>query len=121
PSPNLMIDRCEIVAMALARRPELVQATTFAEVTNLEIDAQGTKLIRPTVPTFGTGSDIHSRPVPQGISNNEYRPGAVGPEMPVTMIGHRSLRMERTRDLYGRALAVADKTRGLIALEAEDA
>src|SRR5205807_4445536 len=111
--PERIIDRCEIIALALNRRPELVQATGFAEVTNLEIDAQGTKLIRPIVSTFAAASDIHSRQVPQGISNNEYRPGAVGPEMPTTMVGHRSYRMERTRDLYGRALAVVDKTRGL--------
>lgn len=121
PTPSVSVELCDVISMALARRPELVQATGFAEVTNLEIDAQGTKLIRPIVPTFANASDIHARPVPQGIANGEYRPGAVGPEMPNVMVGHRSYRVEHTRDLYARALAVVDKARGLIALEAEDA
>jgi outer membrane protein TolC len=119
PAPNLTLNRDEVVALALARRGELVQVTDFAEITCLEVKAQGTRR-RPQMKTFASGAGIHARPVPQGISNSEYRPGAIGPEMPVSMAGSRDLRMERARDLYARAQAVVDKTRNLIALEAED-
>jgi outer membrane protein TolC len=64
--------------------------------------------------------DIHAKPIPQGISNGEYRPGALGVEMPVGFAGPRSYRIERAQDLSARAAAVVDKTRNLIALEAED-
>lgn len=119
PVPNANPKREEIVAMALARRGELVQAVTAAEVTDLEIAAQG-KTFRPTAATFASGADLHARPVPQGIINREYRPGATGLEMPPNLAGTRSARMDRARDFSARAMAVIDKTRNLIALEAED-
>ena len=104
---------------ALARRGEIVQALTASEVTRLEIDAQS-KSHMPTVRTFAAVADIHARPIPQGVQNTEYRPGAVGLDMPSTLVGHRSLRVERARDFSARADAVVDKTRNLITLEAED-
>jgi outer membrane protein TolC len=70
--------------------------------------------------TFASGADIHADPVPAGSRNGEYHPGAVGPEMPVELAGSRSMRMERARDLSGRAAAVAEKAENLVALEAED-
>src|SRR5262249_53572769 len=85
-----------------------------------EIDAQG-KSHMPTVRTFAAVADVHARPIPQGVQNTEYRPGAVGLDMPGTLAGHRADRVERARDLSARAGAVVDKTRNLIALEAEDA
>jgi outer membrane protein TolC len=120
PTPNVPVNRDDIIALALSRRPELVQVATFAEVTCLEIRAQGTKR-KPRVITFAAASDIHARSVPQGVSDTEYRPGAIGPEMPGLMVGSRDLRMQRTRDLYARSQAVIEKTRNLIALEADDA
>jgi outer membrane protein TolC len=110
----------DIVSLALARRGELVQASNLAQVTCLEIDAQETSC-RPTFHTFASGSDIHSRTVPEGTSNSEYRPGAVAPEMPVNLVGSRKARVARARAFSARADAVADKTRNLVALEAEDA
>ncbi len=120
PAPNVTAKREEIVAMALGRRGELVQVVTAALVVDLEIDAQGKSFFRPTAPTFASGADIHARPVPQGYSNREYRPGATGLEMPPNLAGTRSSRIEHARDLSARAAAVVDKTRNLIALEAED-
>jgi outer membrane protein TolC len=120
PSPQVTVNREEIVSLALARRGELVQARTAAEVVELEVEAQG-KTFLPTARTFASASDIHARPVPQGVSNTEYRPGAVSLEMPVLLAGPRSYRVERARDFSARAAAVVDKTRGLIALDAEDA
>jgi outer membrane protein TolC len=110
----------DIVSLALARRGEVVQACTTAEVSTLEVDAQRTSC-RPTFHTFASGVDIHARTIPQGTSDGDYRPGAIGPEMPVTMAGSRGARMDRARDLSARADAVVAKTRNLITLEAEDA
>jgi outer membrane protein TolC len=120
PSPTLSVNRAEIVALALERRGELIQATTAAEVVDLEITAQG-KTCLPTARTFAAGADLHARPVPQGISNSEYRPGATSLEMPTLFAGPRSYRVERARDFSARAAAVVDKTRNLVALDAEDA
>lgn len=122
PLPDVRAEVCRelIVQEALARRGEMLQAQTAAEVTRLEVDAQG-KSHMPTVRTFAAVADIHARPIPQGVQNTEYRPGAVGLDMPGTLAGHRSSRVERARDLSARAMAVVDKTRGLITLEAEDA
>ena len=54
-------------------------------------------------------------------SDGEYRPGALAPEMPTTLVGRRGDRMERARNFGDRADAVVDKTRNLITLEATDA
>src|SRR5207245_5656575 len=59
--------------------------------------------------------------VPQGMSDGEYRPGALAPEMPPTLVGRRRDRMDRARDFSDRADAVVDKTSNLIVREAEDA
>lgn len=110
--------RAAIIALAQASRPELVQATDVAEVIALEIDAQGTS-IRHRVNTFAIAADLHAHPIPQGISNTEYRPGAIGPEMPPELVGSRTVRMELARAYSARAAAVVDKTRNLIGLEAD--
>jgi outer membrane protein TolC len=86
----------------------------------MEVDAQGTSC-RTRMNTFASAGDIHAREVPPGMSDGEYRPGALAPEMPATLAGSRSDRMERARSLSARAAAVVDKTRNLITLEAEDA
>ncbi len=52
---------------------------------------------------------------------DNYRPGAVAPEMPTQISGSRSGRVEQAQAYSARAAAVADKTRGLVALEAEQA
>jgi outer membrane protein TolC len=114
------LDRCRLTDLALARRGEMVSAATAAQLTDLEVTAQG-KSLRPTFRTFAAVSDIHSRPIPQGISNREYRPGAIGLDMPTTLAGRRPDRVQRARDLSARAAAVVDKTTNLIALETEAA
>ncbi len=114
------LDKCQLIDLAVSRRGEIVQATNAAQVTNLEVTAQG-KSIMPTFRTFAAVSDIHSRPIPQGMSNREYRPGAVGLDMPTMLAGHRRDRMQRARDFSARASAVVDKTTNLIVLETEAA
>lgn len=119
--PNHSVEVCRdaIVQLALGRRGELVQVTHALDVFNLEVDAQAASCM-PVTRTFAAGSDLHARPIPQGVMNGEYRPGAVGLEMPPNMAGTRSARIERAKHFAARASAVVDKTRGLIALEAED-
>lgn len=119
PVPKVTPNRDEIVALALARRGEMAQVVTAASVAELEVEAQG-KSCWPLASTFASAADIHAHPVPQGISNHEYRPGATGLEMPPNLGGPRASRVEHARDLSARAAAVVDKTRNLIALEAED-
>jgi outer membrane protein TolC len=112
--------KCQLVQLALTRRGELVQASNAAQVTDLEVTAQG-KSFSPTFRTFAAVSDIHSRQIPQGVSNREYRPGAIGLDMPTTLAGRRGDRMQRARDFSARASAVVDKTTNLITLETEAA
>jgi outer membrane protein TolC len=119
-APALELCRDQVVSLALGRRGELVQATCIEQITALEMDAQAATCAL-VARTFAAATDIHARPIPQGISNDQYRPAAVGVEMPTVMAGCRSYRVERAHELHQRAVAVVDKTRHLIALEAEDA
>jgi outer membrane protein TolC len=98
----------------------LLQAALAAEVFCLEIKAQSS-IHGPTGRTFAMGSDLHADPVPQGSHNGEYRPGAVGVEMPVNLVGEKSARVEEAEALHARAEAVVEKTRNLVKLDAEDA
>jgi outer membrane protein TolC len=121
PEPTVEPKKDEIIALALARRGELVQALVAADVTRLEICAQSAFRMKPSARTFAAGSDIHAKSLPTGLSNGEYRPGAVGIEMPTTVAGNREARMDQVRGYASRAEAVVEKTRGLITLEAENA
>ena len=120
PEPGVKVNKQEIIAQALSRRAELTRASLSAQVTDLEVDAQG-RSRKKKVPTFHMGSDIHADSVPQGVMDDEYRPGAIGPEMPPMLVGKRGDRQARAEDFAARAGAVVDKARGLITLEAEDA
>src|SRR5262249_36118080 len=64
---------------------------------------------------------VHERQVPQGVRNNDYRPGAVPPAMPTMLVGSRAERVKQAQTLALRAEGVVEATRSLIALEAEDA
>jgi outer membrane protein TolC len=119
PLPPLVkeLNQRELIASALANRPELVQAATMNQVTDLEIAAQRRILFNPQTKTFAAAADIHAKPIPQGFANGDYRPGAIGPEMPVFLIGRRRDRVDRAAAFNDRAIAVVDKTENLIALE----
>jgi outer membrane protein TolC len=121
PEPQAIPDKCQIVELALCRRGELVQATVAADVTRLEIDAQGAIRLKPKASTFAAGSDVHAKSLPTGLNNGEYKPGAVGVEMPGLVAGNREARMKQICHYADRACSVVEKTRGLITLEAEDA
>jgi hypothetical protein len=121
PCPRVEPQLNELVALALARRGEMIQAVTFADVVCLEIDAQAANNHRRNMRTFASGSDIHAKPIPSGDSGGvNYRPVIVGPEMPPFLTGSRDDRVRQAQDYHQRALAVVAKTRNLIALEVED-
>jgi outer membrane protein TolC len=116
-----LVDCQQVVDLALSRRPEILQASIGTEVTGLEISAQKSRLLALSVWTFAAGSDIHANPLPAGVFGPGYRPGAVGPEMPVTINGKRCARVEQAEIYNGRAHSVLEKTQNLIRLETEQA
>jgi outer membrane protein TolC len=121
--PELEARLCkdDIIAAALARRGEVVRAQVFAEVTGLEVHAQGSRAFPHRVETFAAGADIHGNQVAPTLRNDEYRPGGTVPEMPTLLVGSREERMQRASSLSARAAAGVEDTRNLIALEAENA
>ena len=118
PDVNVEVCRAAIVALAVERRGEVHQAETGAEATELEADAQARTRRAGTIQTFAAGSDIHTELIVHGVSHRGYQPSALAPMMPVTLSGRRASRVEGARELGSRSRAVADKTRGLVALEA---
>jgi outer membrane protein TolC len=112
-------DKNTLIAAALCQRGEMSQAAAAAQVAGLEIDAQRRLLFRLQTKTFAAGADIHAKQIPQGVANGEYRPGAIGLEMPPFFAGHRHERVDRAADLSARADAVVNKTTNLITLEVE--
>lgn len=120
PLPGLVekLDRDELIAMALERRGELVQAVNANQLTCLEMVAQD-RLKGLRALTFAAGADIHARPIPTGIFNDIYRPGALGLEMPTQLVGKRPDRYDRASALHQRSQAVVDKTQNLVVLEVD--
>jgi outer membrane protein TolC len=98
-----------------------VQASIGAEVPGLEICAQKARSLALSVWTFVAGSDVHANPLSAPVFGPGYRPGAVGPEMPVTINGKRCARVEQAGIYSSRAHSVLEKTQNLIRLETEQA
>jgi outer membrane protein TolC len=111
---------CCCVDAAIGHRPALAAASLFADIAYLEIDAQSL-IFCINAKTFAASADIHWMGVSNTEINGTYRPGDLGQEMPVFLIGHRSQRVSQAAQLADRAKIVREKIRGLIALEAEDA
>jgi outer membrane protein TolC len=109
----------DLVKMTLANRGEITQANAASRVVDLEIEAQARRCFSLKVGTFAGAGDIHAVAIPQGVANSEYRPGALGLEMPVVLIGRHGDRVARASDFSQRAHAVVDKTQNLVVLEAE--
>jgi hypothetical protein len=122
PTTAPVFSREQVVQAALCRRGEVAQSALFAEIVRLEIQAQARQL-NPFARTVAISADLHSRGVPLPVfgAGTDYRPGAIAPELPPFLTGSRADRIDRATALSGRADAVVDKTRGLVALEAEDA
>ncbi len=120
PHSDAVPDRAQVVDLAVARRGEVALATIAEQVLCLEVDAQG-RLLMPSARTFASGSDIHARVLPSAEYDVNYKPGPVAPEMPANLIGSRRERQDQAGAYHARGEAVVEKTRNLIALEAEDA
>ena len=97
PIPTAKPEKDLIVSLAVNRRGELVQAMVAADVTRLEVCAQQSIRFRPIARTFASSGDIHAKSVPTGLHNGEYRPGAMGVEMPANVAGHRDDRVDQVR------------------------
>ena len=115
------IQKETVIAHARTRRGEVIMASRAADVTQLEAYIQWSNRFRLRTQTFAASADIHTRPIPSGRWEGEYRPDAIGPEMPANVFGHRKNRTQKINDLVARSQAVLDKTVGLVTLEAENA
>lgn len=115
------LDRDQMIAHALARRPEIQQVTLMSQVHGLEVEAQSLKRLFPTAPTFASGSDLHARLLPAGSYDEHYRPAAVGLDMPVTINGNCAARAEVASAYEQRSGSVVEKTKNLLVLETEQA
>jgi outer membrane protein TolC len=121
PQPKVKVCREEILAAALSRRGEAIEASLAVEVVGLEADAQGRNRRQGARRTFAAGADLHAGHVPQPIYGEEFRPGGVPLAMPTILAGSRAARVESAREFAEQAEAVAQKTRNLIILESEEA
>jgi outer membrane protein TolC len=117
---NVVPDKEQVVALALARRGELGQAAAAYQLTCFEIEAQKSTFFLSSK-TFAIGGDIHATPVPTGENGEHYRPGAVGLEMPAMIAGTRKDRVQQAEAYHERAGAVVEKAHNLIVLDAEQA
>ena len=110
--------RDEAVSMALANRPEIRQASLGEEVFGLEVSAQEKNRFSRRLNTLGSATDIHAMLVPSGEFVENYRPGALAPEMPTILAGRRQDRVNQANDLHLRAVDLLSKVQGLVELEA---
>ncbi|MFO0851176.1 MAG: TolC family protein [Gemmataceae bacterium] len=112
----------QVVAEAVSRRPELAQAAAGVDVFRLEVLAQS-KVggLRQQISTFATGTDLHSRQVPMAVRNGTYRPGAIAPEMPTSLVGNKEDRVARACEYSQRQDALYETILGLVKLEAVNA
>jgi len=120
PGVSVEFTRDAIIDQALCRRGELAMAAAGLEVLRIEEQAQGAIRFRFRVPTAAQAADIHTRSIPQGTRDGEYRPDAFGPELPSMLVGNREARVFRAMLLTQRADAVLEKTRNLVTLESEN-
>jgi outer membrane protein TolC len=122
PQVDLHLEKRILLDLACSRRPEILQASLGVDVAGLETEAQAkASFFAFRMNTFASGSDLHANPLPEGRYDLEYRPGAVGPEYPTTLNGHRKNRIEQAEAWQGRAGSVVDRAKALIALETDQA
>jgi outer membrane protein TolC len=113
-------DKKLVVDQALARRPELAMAAAGVDAFRLEVYAQGKIPFKRVVPTFASGSDLHSKAIPQTVRGKEYRPGGIIPELPPQLIGSKYDRVSRAMAYSQKADAVYESVQDLVTLEAEN-
>ncbi|HJZ92002.1 MAG TPA: TolC family protein [Gemmataceae bacterium] len=121
PEIKASISREVVIAHAATRRGEVTLAQIGFEVTELEVKAQQSKRLSVMVGTYANGADIHARPVPYAQREPDYKPGAIGPEMPPRLIGKRSTRAATAEQYAERVAAAVRQARSLVGLEADAA
>jgi outer membrane protein TolC len=119
PDFNVPLKRDTIIAHAVTRRGEVHLAQMGAEATQLEVCAQWARRFTLMGTTYSNAADIHARPIPPSQRDPDYKPGAIGPEMPDRLLGRQGTRAETAKQYANRAKAAADQARSLIALEAD--
>jgi hypothetical protein len=120
-SRELKLNRDTIIAHAVTRRGEVKLAQMGADVTRLEAYAQWSRKFMMLGTTFANAADIHARPIPAASHDPEYKPGAIGPEMPDRLVGRPDTRTAIASIYADRANSAADQARSLVCLEAENA
>lgn len=115
---NRIATREEAVEMALNNRPEIRQATLGQEAFGLEVCAQDRNRFSRRLATLGSATDIHSMLIPPGEFVENYRPGAMAPEMPAFIVGRRQDRVNQAQDLHDRSHHLQENVRKLVELEA---
>ena len=108
----------QVIADALARRPELAQAAAGVDVFRLEVCAQEKVQYGKRVATLAAGKDLHTKQVPLAVRNGTYRPGGIATEMPTTLVGNQADRMARAAELSLRQEVLYEKTVNLVRAEA---
>lgn len=119
PNIKASIDKETVIAHAITRRGEAQLAQIGADVTRLEMYAQSLRRFMIQVPTFANGSDIHGRHVPPPHREPDYKPGAIPPDMPDTLVGKRDTRVMIAGQHAERAQQATKQAKNLLALEAE--
>jgi hypothetical protein len=121
PEVKADLNRDTIIAHAITRRGEIKLAQIGADVTRLEAYSQWARRFMMLGTTYANAADIHARPIPAAQHDPDYKPGAIGPEMPDRIVGTRGTRTTIASIYADRAKAAADQARSLITLEAENA
>lgn len=119
PEITAKIDADTVIAHAVTRRGEVKLTQMGVDVTRLEACAQWSKRFNIRSTTYASGADIHARPVPLPEREPNYKPGAIGPSMPQTLVGKRETRTATANIYADRAKAAAEQARSLVAVEAD--
>ena len=97
---NNIATREEAVGMALSSRPEMRQAELGQIAFGMEVSAQEKNRFSRRLATLASATDIHAILVPPGEFVENYRPGALIPEMPVFIAGRKQDRVNQANDLH---------------------
>jgi hypothetical protein len=119
PEVKAELRRETVITHAVTRRGEVALAAIGADVTRLEVLAQNANKLSLRVATFANAGDIHARPIPPAQREPDYKPGAIGPEMPDKIVGKVHTRTAIAGQYAERAEAAAQQARSLVGLEAE--
>ncbi len=121
PEVKVTIKRETVIYHAITRRGEVQLAAIGADVTRLEACAEWARKFTLLGTTYANAADIHARPIPAAQHDPDYKPGAIGPEMPDRVVGRRQTRTDIAKLYADRAKAAADQAHSLVGLEAENA